>query len=214
MSFILELKIILSHCTLYPLVSPEGGVTVSPDHVVVDGNQTRLVLTCSSLAVVNVTFQWRFGDVPLPNETLHTLVLDDITPSDNGGYYECIVTNAAGNGSDSATVLFSPVITVHPVHEIASNGSDSISFNCSATGYPQPSIQWLRQDHESLPSSSYVSDYVDTSILTIQTPVFGDEGQFYCSAFAINTSTSSQTAFLYSKFHTPVMGLNLMCVCS
>ena len=126
---------------LSPPVAPEGGVSVSPDHVVVGGNHTRLILTCTSLAMLGVIFQWRFGDFPIVNEALQTLVLNDITPSEDGGHYECIVTNAAGNGSNNATVLFSPVITANPIHQTASNGSDSISFNCSATGYPQPTIQ-------------------------------------------------------------------------
>ena len=159
-----------------------------------------------------VIFQWRYGDIPIVSEAFQTLVLNDITPSEDGGHYECIVTNAAGNGSNSATVLFSPVITANPIHQTASNSSDSISFNCSATGYPQPTIQWFRQNHESLPSNSYVSDYADTSILTIYIPEIGDEGYYYCSALAINISTTSLIATLYSKTNCAVVVECITCI--
>ena len=180
-------------------VSPEGGVTVSPDQVIVDGNQSQLELTCTSEAMLGVVFQWRFGGVLLANETSETLVLSNITPSENGGYYECIVANAAGNGSDNATVLFSPVITNNPIHQTAVNGSHSISFNCSAVGYPQPTIHWLKLGGEPLPVSSFISDNGEVSILSIEAPTFGDEGDYLCSASAFNISRTSNTATLHSK---------------
>ena len=156
-----------------------------------------------------VVFQWMFGGVPLANETSETLVLSDIIPSENGGHYECIVVNAAGNGSDNATVLFSPVITNNPIHQTAVNGSDRISFNCSAVGYPQPTIHWLKLGGEPLPVSSFISDNGDMSILTIQAPTFGDEGDYMCSALALNISRTSNTATLHSKSKITTCGLNV-----
>ena len=180
-------------------MSPEGGVTVSPDQVIVDGNQTQLELTCTSEAMLGVVFQWRFGGVLLANETSEILVLDDITPSENGGYYECVVVNAAGNGSDNAVVLFSPIITTNPTVQTAFNSSHNITFNCSATGYPTPNIQWFRLDNQHLPISAITSTSEGTSTLTIQTVAFGDEGHYYCSASVLNMTTTSNTATLYSK---------------
>ena len=152
-----------------------------------------------SEVMVGVTFHWRFNGVPLESERSQTLTFDDVTASENGGVYECFAFNAAGNGSDTATVLFSPLITVHPVNQTAFNGSENVGFNCSATGFPLPTIQWLKVDSQSLPASSFYISSGGTSTLILQSVEFGDEGYYQCSASALNTTTSSNIATLYSK---------------
>ena len=182
-------------------MSPEDGVTISPDYVVVDGNTTGLNLTCVSEAMFGIRYQWWFNGLLLANEDSHTLSLNDISATTNGGEYQCIVSNVAGTGSANATVFFHPIITAGPSDQTARNGSLGISFNCSATGFPEPYIEWHRVDNEHLPTS-IISSSGDTSTLTFDEVEFGAEGLYYCSALALGTSTTSNTATLYSKSET------------
>ena len=123
----------------------------------------------------------------------------ETTPSENGGDYKCIVSNAAGNGSATVTVLFSPVITTSLTDQIASNGSQNISFSCSVTGFPPPTIQWYKHGNTSLPETSFISSSGLTSTLTFGTVLFGDEGDYFCSASSLNMTATSDIAALYGK---------------
>ena len=185
--------------SLSPLVSPERGVTLTPDHVILDGNTSRLLLTCVSEAMLEISFQWTFNGSVLLNEVSQTLILNETTPSENGGDYECIVSNAAGNGSATVTVLFSPVITTSPTDQTASDGSQNISFSCLVTGFPPPTIQWYRQGNTFLPETSFISNSGLTSTLTFGTVLFGDEGDYFCSASSLNMTATSDIAALYGK---------------
>ena len=49
------------------------------------------------------TFQWYHGNQLLSGETSFLLEITSVTPSDAGDY-TCTVTNAAGSGSDVATL--------------------------------------------------------------------------------------------------------------
>ena len=147
---------------------------------------------------LGIVFQWSFNDEIIANETSENFTLNDITPSEDGGYYECLVSNPAGSGLYSTTLYFSPVITVHPVDIRTVNGSLNVMLNCTATAYPTPQYEWVKQAGP-LPNCSNVTSNGDSSILTISTVVFGDEGYYSCIASSNNISTESYEATLYGK---------------
>lgn len=82
------------------LVSPQDGVATSENVFTTHGSSVNL--TCSAEGGPNNAYEWRKqGDVVSNMPVLH---FPRITGSDSGAY-QCLVTNAAGHGSEH-TVLF------------------------------------------------------------------------------------------------------------
>ena len=84
------------------LVSPYNLVTVTPRNSLTSQNENA-VFTCESEGGPGNTFEWYHGNQLLSNETTPLLEITMVTPSDAGDY-NCTVTNAAGSGSDVATL--------------------------------------------------------------------------------------------------------------
>ena len=84
---------------------------------------------------------------------------------------------------------------MNPTSVNASNGTSEISFTCSATGFPEPEIQWMKED-DSLPLSASGQN---TDTFTIGPVLFGDEGLYYCVATSNQLSAESERATLYSE---------------
>ena len=89
----------------------------------------------------NNTFQWEKDSDILANETMDTLQLSNVAVSD-AGLYQCTVTNAAGNSSDSTQFYVAPNIITAPDENIRVNVSVSVTFTCVAEGFPVPDITW------------------------------------------------------------------------
>ena len=140
------------------------------------------------------SFQWSFNGDDIENETSSKLTLMSVTAED-GGTYTCNVTNSAGSGTYSTSVFISPRITLDPTSVNASNGTAEISFTCNVTGFPQPEIEWMRED-DSLPTSASGKA---TTTLTIAPVLFGDEGLYYCVATSNQLTKESTRATLSSK---------------
>ncbi|XP_041864909.1 roundabout homolog 1-like isoform X2 [Melanotaenia boesemani] len=101
------------------------------------------------------TVRWRKDDSDLPKgrfEILedHTLIVRQVTPSDEGSY-TCVVENMVGKSEASATltVHVPPAFAIRPRNQVVSVGR-TVTFQCEATGNPQPAIFWQREGSESL----------------------------------------------------------------
>ncbi|XP_029956397.1 roundabout homolog 1-like isoform X2 [Salarias fasciatus] len=101
------------------------------------------------------TVRWRKDDSDLPKgrfEILedHTLIVRQVTSSDEGSY-TCVVENMVGKSEASATltVHVPPAFAVRPRNQVAAVGR-MVTFQCEATGNPQPAIFWQREGSESL----------------------------------------------------------------
>ncbi|KAM6907079.1 roundabout homolog 1-like isoform 1-T1 [Xenentodon cancila] len=101
------------------------------------------------------TVRWRRDDADLPKgrfEILedHTLIVRQATSSDEGSY-TCVVENMVGKSEASATltVHVPPAFAVRPRNQVVSVGR-TVTFQCEATGNPQPAIFWQREGSESL----------------------------------------------------------------
>ena len=153
-----------------------------------------LVLTCSALGGPANTFRWQLNDVNLTNETGAVLNRSDITASSDGGMYTCVVTNEAGNDTDSATVNVLPIITQQPI-SIGVEVSQYRNLECNATGSPPPTFLWFKLEGN---LSETVSGE-NTSVLSFNPVQYGDEGDYLCQATSGNNAINSTSATLASK---------------
>ena len=189
-----------THDCLYILVSifsvsPEGGVSVTPVGVVYDEGDTVTFL-CSAEGGPGNTLQWLKDGEPFSgiiSGSENNLTLTNIT-IDDGAVYTCVASNAAGTGSASVSLNISPVIILHPVNIGVTNGTNT-SFTCAASAFPEPTYVWIRVGGE-LPESAIG---VTSSTLMLSPAVFGDQGEYYCSAISNVITVSSNTATLTSQ---------------
>ncbi|XP_028276718.1 roundabout homolog 1-like [Parambassis ranga] len=104
------------------------------------------------------TVRWRKDDSDLPKgrfEILedHTLIVRQVTSSDEGSY-TCMVENMVGKSEASATLTVHvntvpPAFVIRPRNQVVTVGR-TVTFQCEATGNPQPAIFWQREGSESL----------------------------------------------------------------
>ena len=83
-------------------MSPKNLVTVTPRAALASQFEYEM-LSCMSGGGPGNTFQWYHGNLLLSGETSYLLEIITVTPSDAGNY-TCRVTNAAGSGSDVASL--------------------------------------------------------------------------------------------------------------
>ena len=84
------------------VVSPEGSVLILPFGSVLTNFNSTVSLTCTAQGGPNNMFVWRRQGMIVSNSSVLELTM--ITGSD-GGVYECTVTNDAGSGAASTSVI-------------------------------------------------------------------------------------------------------------
>ncbi|XP_062870840.1 roundabout homolog 1-like [Trichomycterus rosablanca] len=145
------------------------------------------------------TVRWRKEDGDLPKgryEILedHTLSLRRVTPADVGSY-SCLAENMVGKAEASAMLTvhvtgIPPAFVVRPRNQVMGVGR-TVTFQCEATGNPQPAIFWQREGSQNLlfsyqppqPSSRFsVSQTGDLTITDVQR---ADGGLYSCQALNI-----------------------------
>ena len=107
---------------------------------------------------------------------MENLTLANVNAS-TGGMYTCVVTNAAGNDSDSTFLFIAPYFITEPVDEETTNGS-SVTLQCVAEAFPSPDYLWARTD--GLPIRQELM--INSDSLSFDPVIFGDEGDYYCNA--------------------------------
>ena len=140
-------------------------------------------------------FGWLFNKKQLGrssiivNDSASILTLSNVTAS-IGGEYSCVVTNRAGNDTASTFVFVSPFFVAQPVNTEGSNGS-AINLTCQADAFPEPEYQWRRVDGKKI-SDKLMG--VNSMSLMFDLLLFGDEGEYYCTATSRNISIGSNIA--------------------
>ena len=153
----------------------------------------NVTFTCSAQGGPDNEFQWQRNGRDLENETLANLTVANISVSD-GGSYTCVVSNAAGNDSETATLYVQPYIETQPEDVLTTNGSE-VNFTFEAESFPDPEYQWLNNDTGVIIAMN--------STLTLSPAEFGDEGVYICTATNPATNgTVESMALLTSKFVT------------
>lgn len=175
-------------------VSPEGSVSLSifPTQDVYDEGDD-LLLNCSALGGPNNTFEWQQNGATLINETTSMLNISNLTANE-GGTYVCVVGNAAGNDSSNITIYVRPVITTQPT-DIFTNVSENREFVCSATGFPEPTYEWMMIGGNLTGNFSGES----TSRLMFNPVQYGNEGDYFCQVTSGTVSIDSENVQLFSE---------------
>uniref|UniRef100_A0AAR2JI70 Roundabout, axon guidance receptor, homolog 1 (Drosophila) n=1 Tax=Pygocentrus nattereri TaxID=42514 RepID=A0AAR2JI70_PYGNA len=171
--------------------------TRRPSSVVVLADES-VEFRCEARGDPFPTIRWRKEDGELPKgryEILedHTLSLRRVTPADVGSY-SCLAENMVGKAEASATLTvhgeMPPAFVVRPRNQVVGVGR-TVTFQCEATGNPQPAIFWQREGSQNLlfsyqppqPSSRFsVSQTGDLTIMDVQR---SDGGLYSCQALNI-----------------------------
>ncbi|KAL5486363.1 hypothetical protein EMCRGX_G018829 [Ephydatia muelleri] len=167
-------------------LSPSTGVTVTPSSTTVPVNAT-VILNCSGLGGPGNTYRWSSG------QTTPTLQLNVTNGTSDGGTYTCVVTNAAGNGSASATVYVTPTIITQPSDMLAVV-NDIVTLMCEAEAFPPPQYIWEHIGGNLAGRSNVMG--INSNSLKLNGIVFGDEGSYRCSATSNGTTVVSRNAFV------------------
>ncbi|XP_077593731.1 netrin receptor DCC isoform X2 [Stigmatopora nigra] len=179
---------------------------------------TDAVLECSASGYPTPSIQWRRGE-----EVIQTwnkkysllagsnLIIRSVTDDDSGSFI-CTASNKNHNITASAelSVLVPPQFLNYPTNTYAYESTD-IELECAVTGNPTPTILWMKNGEEVIPSDYF--QIVDGSNLQILGLVKSDEGFYQCIAENIAGSSQAMAQLLlrepeapptqYRPVHTP-----------
>uniref|UniRef100_A0AAQ5YNP5 DCC netrin 1 receptor n=1 Tax=Amphiprion ocellaris TaxID=80972 RepID=A0AAQ5YNP5_AMPOC len=151
---------------------------------------TDAVLECSASGYPTPSIQWRRGEENKKYSLLagSNLVIRSVTDDDSGGY-SCSASNKNHNITAQAelSVLVPPQFLNYPTNTYAYESTD-IELECAVTGNPPPTVRWMKNGEEVIPSDYF--QIVDGSNLQILGLVKSDEGFYQC--IAENSAGSSQ----------------------
>ncbi|XP_028319639.1 roundabout homolog 1 isoform X3 [Gouania willdenowi] len=145
------------------------------------------------------TVRWRKDDGDLPKGRYeiredHTLKIRRLVSADLGSY-TCVAENMVGKAEASATLTVHvksvpPAFVVRPRNQVVGVGR-TVTFQCEATGNPQPAIFWQREGSQNLlfsyqpPQPSSRFSVSQTGDLTITDAERSDMGYYSCQALNI-----------------------------
>ncbi|XP_035524142.1 netrin receptor DCC-like [Morone saxatilis] len=181
-------------------VLPEPGVSRNLQFLQRPSRVTALlgadaVLECSASGYPTPTIQWRRGEELIQSWNKKysllagsNLIIRSVTDDDSGGY-SCTATNKNHNITAHAelSVLVPPQFLNYPTNTYAYESTD-IELECAVTGSPPPTVRWMKNGEEVIPSDYF--QIVDGSNLQILGLVKSDEGFYQC--VAENSAGSSQ----------------------
>uniref|UniRef100_A0A3B3D354 DCC netrin 1 receptor n=1 Tax=Oryzias melastigma TaxID=30732 RepID=A0A3B3D354_ORYME len=153
------------------------------------------VLECSASGYPTPSIQWRRGDEGIQSWNKKysllagsNLIIRSVT-DDDSGTYSCTATNKNHNITAQAelSVLVPPQFLNYPTNTYAYESTD-IELECAVTGNPLPTIRWMKNGEEVIPSDYF--QIVDGSNLQILGLVKSDEGFYQC--VAENSAGSAQ----------------------
>uniref|UniRef100_A0A3Q0T1D3 Roundabout guidance receptor 1 n=1 Tax=Amphilophus citrinellus TaxID=61819 RepID=A0A3Q0T1D3_AMPCI len=142
------------------------------------------------------TVRWKKDDGDLPKGRYeiredHTLKIRRLVSADVGSY-TCVAENMVGKAEASATltVHVPPAFVIRPRNQVVGVGR-TVTFQCEATGNPQPAIFWQREGSQNLlfsyqpPQPSSRFSVSQTGDLTITDAERSDMGYYSCQALNI-----------------------------
>ena len=147
-------------------------------------------------------FQWIAGgdtlttgrDVSISDGSrLSMLSISNVNATEDGGEYRCVVSNAAGNDSDNATLNVRPVITVQPIETLLTSNGSSEQLVCVADAFPAPAYRWEKIIDESIDVVS------NTNTLSFSPVMFGDEGTYQCVAMSLGVEVNSTSSTVFGE---------------
>ena len=176
-------------------------------------NGDTLILTCAASGGPDNMFYWFKDDEFLDQSTDGILNIGNVTATD-GGPYECVVNNTAGDSSVNITIygrtcishdilcvilcscLVAPRFVIVP-QEVEQFIGTPVNLSCTADGFPAPDIMWIfgGMMFEDETVNSTTSTYAESTIV-ITNLMLSDGGTYECiidSAASTMPSTSMAT---------------------
>ncbi|XP_030852497.1 hemicentin-1 [Strongylocentrotus purpuratus] len=140
-----------------------------------NGNESEQIMNSSHTVITNMYSE---------RVSWSRLDIDSLNVSDNG-MYQCEATNVNQQVSTNFDlVVHAPprITSVHPAVRTAHVGMDLV-FECTATGFPPPKFTWFRNGR-AIPriGNTHFNEGWD-GILTIDSLIESDAGNFTCQAF-------------------------------
>lgn len=188
-------------------MSPDGSVTVDPATINATNGST-VSFNCLTTAGGGNSFMWIGEDSSelsaggsvtiIANSSQSTLTVTGVNASQHGGEYACVVSNAAGNGSDTGTLNVAPVIIVQPVPTLPTSSGHTAVLNCVAQSFPSPVYHWEKLTNNQL---STVSNS-NSSILVFNPVMFGNEGLYQCVAESLAGVVKSSLSTVVGEHHS------------
>ena len=180
-------------------------IIVHPVQYINSTENSTIKLSCKAEVEQFTSYQWKKDRVQLFGQKNSTLVLTNVTLSNNGNY-SCVITNQVGSTTSfnaTVEVLQFPFFLSEPnnVNEYSGNLNGAI-FQCNASGYPLPGYKWYFRPKETDEFSEIHNN--NQNVLVIRPPLPKDEGSYYCEAFVGNDSISSRVANL-TVLHSTVV---------
>ncbi|XP_061658002.1 netrin receptor DCC [Syngnathoides biaculeatus] len=175
---------------------------------------TDAVLECSASGYPTPSIQWRRGEEAIQTWNKKysllagsNLIIRSVTDDDSGSF-TCTATNNNHNITASAelSVLVPPQFLNYPTNIYAYESTD-IELECAVTGNPPPTIRWMKNGEEVIPSDYF--QIVDGSNLQILGLVKSDEGFYQCIAENIAGSSQAMAQLLLREPVSPSPGVLL-----
>ena len=154
----------------------------------------NVVLECRAMGGPNNRFLWLLNGTILQSETSSALRLLNVRAA-NGGTYTCMVSNSAGTSRATTSIYISPYFASQPQDVGGANGTVATLF-CDVEAFPNPTYQW------SLARGGTIREAVmgqNTARLTFNPLMFGDEGDYICTAVSNGIQIQSQSLTLTGK---------------
>lgn len=175
------------------------------------GQSATLSVKASGAAPLQYT--WFKDGRLIPGETTANLVLTNLTVASAGGYHVVVSARGGTVVSPSATVVVRapPQISRPPLDAVVETGLN-VSFSASATGLPEPTLQWFSRASASGPwlplTAGVVTAGVTEPILSLNAVTLSDDNrQFRLTATNSEGTVDSAAATL--RVSTPEPSLRI-----
>ena len=183
------------------VLSPPIIMTQPLSDTATDGDTVTFMVTVSGTPPFK--FKWYRNGTDLI-DSVTTLRLTGVTPDDNGSYYECVVTNSAGDDRSEKAYLTvnaaAPFITVQPVPRTVLEGG-TVIFTLRAKGTPPLYYKWYKTGSATVLGS--------TDSLVLSSIAKSDSGtSYYCVVHNEADSVISTAATLHVGTVPPIINLH------
>uniref|UniRef100_A0A6P4FNS7 Muscle M-line assembly protein unc-89 isoform X5 n=1 Tax=Drosophila rhopaloa TaxID=1041015 RepID=A0A6P4FNS7_DRORH len=171
------------------------------DQQQVFGNNAKIPVTVSGVPYPDLV--WYFQDKPIPKSDKYTikndgdhhmLIVNNCEKGDQG-VYKCIASNREGKDITQGRLDIVNEIKKHSRSEppvfLKKIGDCDIyegmiaKFTACATGYPEPEVEWFKNDQKLFPSDRFLIDIEPNGLLrlTIKNVTEYDVGRYSCRIF-------------------------------
>ncbi|HON12050.1 MAG TPA: immunoglobulin domain-containing protein, partial [Chitinispirillaceae bacterium] len=164
------------------------------------------VFTAKATGTAELIYTWYLKETGDSVGSGDTLKLKNVSKSDSGNVYYCVIRNKEGQAETEPAVLHvldalaAPEITLHPVSQAKYVG-DSVTFSVNATGNPAPEYQWYKNG---LP----VTGQTGKSLKLTNIKLSDDSSKIYCVVYNSEDSVFSDTAIL-TIIPPPIAGFSV-----